>query len=994
MTTQPPATQLDPRAQEALTRLRGLVIRVRRRLIVQAGATWSGWIGAAVAGAFLVAVAALGLGADGSVATVLAATFLAAGCVVATLVVFPDAWRRTSRFTQLADRVDDHLGSDAVRTSLELADELRQGRLEDPWSRARLAGHLVSTAAAAAGLAPASLAPWSRGARLSAVGPLALALCLGLTHVPLVQSWLQRASHRGMDAEAAGIGGAATDDVLRDILVELTPPPYTGEPPRSLPGGSGAFAALPGTQVQVEATAPVPLDSVDFRVGDGPWQQGELRGERLFFEFVLGREGEYTMRGHPGRGDEAIVSGPHRILALEDMPPHVRVVDSPTGGLMLDAGDRLEVELEARDDFGLSRVERVIRRSGVEESRAVVRHLDEPLPSAQLRLEWGPGADTPGGDIELIYEVFDTDTVSGPKASASAPLRVRIMTEADRHALAVASLSELLDRTLGALGESLLWQAALGGAPGGTGDRLTDRMDELVDAAGQLHGALERDTHTDPLELATVGSLVDDFSRAWDRLSAELARGTDLGPSSSVVVDHVHALERAALLLDRQLAAERWGAVGVIAQEASAVMERLTDALRRGDQTAADAAMAELSTIMARLQADLAALNASPALEVANPVGSGIDIMQQLAELLEQGRVDEAMALLRQTTASLGQMQGGAGGEDASELLARLEEAQAEVTRLEEAQAAANATMDDLVHEHPAARAPDGLQALRERAAQLSRDVQQLGEAPLAGQLSGALEGGLRRHDEDLRAVDRALAEGDLDTAIQRLARADGELIDVSQFARMFHEVASSGLDEETYSRWQAELTGLEGEHLALIEEMLQAEQRWRKARADAAVPGSAAATEQRAIADGVAGLSEELEREISPMLGDAVQRGMLDAAEQMMHAAAEDLELGRTDRALSNGRDAEERLRRVRDHLEQLEEMIERGGDSSGMALGAMAGWNYFQGAAAGRVEIPPQEDSALLEAIRRAALEAASEDAPPSYGSQNQAYYEELIR
>jgi len=993
VTTHPTATPLDPQAQEAFARLCALVGGVRGRLLVQAAVVWSGWIGAAVSCAFLAALAALGLGVEGLAASAVAGSVLVLGIAASSAVVVPRTWRRGARTGRLADRVDASLGSDAVRTSLELVEEMDRGRLEDPWSRARLEGHLVTTAAAASSLVPAALTPWSRGARLSAVGPLALALCLALTHVPLVQQWLQRWSPLEGTSAVAVLGAPAADDVLRDILVELTPPPYTGEPPRSLPGGSGSFAALPGTQVRVEATAPVPLDSTGFRVGDGPWQAGEVHGDRLSLEFALGREADYTVQGQPAGGGEAIVSGPHRILAREDAHPHARLVEPPQGAILLDAGDRLPLDLEARDDFGLSRVERVIRRAGAEESRSVVRHLDPPGRTAQLRLEWGPGSETPGGDVELIYEVFDTDTVSGPKATATAPLRVRIMTEADRHALAVASLSELLDRTLAALGESLLWQSALDSGSRGDTDRVSERMDTLLASAGELHGALERDIRTDPLDLATVGSLVDDVSRAWDRLALQLAREADLGATSGVVVDHVHALERAALLLDRQLAAERWRAASATAQEATAAMQRLEDALQRGDQAAVDEAMRELAAVMARLQAELAAVNDLPALEIANPGGSGLDMMQQLADLLEQGKVDEAMALLEQTASSLGRMQGGEG-EDASEILARLEAAQAEVSRLEGEQTAANADMDGIVRDHAGARLPDGLDELRERAARLGRDVQQLAEAPLAGRLAGALEGGLRRHGDAIEAADRALAEGDLDAAIRNVAMADGELIDVSQLARMFHEVAATGLDEAAYDRWQADLSRMEGEHLALIEDVLEAEQRWRRARADAAIPGSVVANQQRQIADGVAGLSADLEREVVPMLGDSVQRGMLDAAGQMMQAAAEDLELGRTERALSSGEDALERLRRVRDHLKQLQEMIERGGDSSGMALGAMAGWQYFEGSAAGRVEIPQQEDSELLEAIRRAALEAASEDAPPSYGPQNRTYYEELVR
>ncbi len=983
--------KLAPEAQAAREALGSLLRLLRRRLVVQAAVSWAGWTGAAVAAAFLSALAALAAGAAGTHASWIAGTVLGSGLTICTAAIVWRAWPETSTRRSLARRVDAGLGGDSVRCSLELVGEVQAGRLDHPWSRARVERHLIVTGAAASQLTVPALAPWTRGARLSALGPAALLLCLGLTHVPRAQLWLQRWTP-GVDA-AVAVGSTAgrADPYLRDVTIELTPPPYTGEAAAIVSGGSGSFAALPGTRVSLEATAPGALDAVVFQLGDGPWQAGRVDGGELALEFVLGQERSYRVRGELAAGGASIVSGPHDILPREDRPARARVVDPPADVVLLDAGEILELVVEARDDFGLSRIERVLRRDGVEQSRAVVHRFDEPARSGSPALAWSPGTDVAGGDLELLFEVFDNDTVTGPKGSLTDGVRVRMMTEADRHALAVASLAELLDETLGALGESLLWQEALSSDPAVDAGRMKEQMDRLLTSAAVLHEALLEDTTTAAMDHATVGSLVDDVSRTWDQVRLQLRRGQELAPGSYTVVEHVHALERAALLLDRQLSRERWRSVEATARDASAAMQRLQTALEGGDQAAIDEAMRAVAELMAQLQTEMASLADGAATEVANPGTAGDDLMRQLSALLEQGRVEEAMALLEQTSSSLAKMQGT--GEDASEVLARLEEAIAEVSRLEAEQGRTNQTMEGLVRDHPGAATPEGLAGLGARSADLAARAQELGEAPLSDRLSGAVDGGLRRHGEYLDGAQRALEEGDLDRAIEGIARADGELIDVSQLARMFHEVEASGLDGSDYSRWQAELSKLEGEHLQLIESILDEENRWRGARADAAVPGAEAAAGQRGIAQDVARLDEELQREVNPMLGDSVQRGMLEGAGQMMEAAAGDLELGRTQRALSHGRDAGTRLEQVREHLEQLREMVERSGDSSGMALGAMAGWNYFEGSASGTVEIPAAEDSDRLEALRRAALAAAAEDAPPDYRRHNEAYYEELV-
>lgn len=991
MTANGSPPRLGPEAQAAHEALRSLVGQLRRRLVVQAAVAWAGWFGVAVSAAFLCALAALAAGAQGVHASWIAGTILALGLTSCTAAVGARVWFEASSPWPLARRVDAGLGSDAVRCSLELVGEAESGRLEHPWSRARLERHLVATGSSASRLAVPALTPWTRSARLSALGPAALILCLGLTHVPRVQQWLQRWSPAAGAALLARPPGGLADVHLRDVTIELTPPPYTHEAPGIISGGSGSFAALPGTRVLLEATAPGALDAVAFQVGDGPWQSGEVSGDSLALDFVVGQERSYRLRGELAAGGEPIDSGPLDILPRDDRPPRARVVAPPADVVLLDAGEVLELLVEARDDFGLTRIERVLRREGMEESRSVVHRFDEPARSGRPVLAWSPGADVAGGDLELLFEVFDNDTVGGPKGSFTGAVRVRVMTGADRHALALASLSDLLDQTLGALGETLLWQEQLPGDSAAHEARVVEQMELLLTSAAELREALRKDSRTAALDHATVGSLVDDVSRAWDRVRLQLRRDHPLSPGSDPVVEHVHALERAALLLDRQLSRERWRAAEATARDASAAMQRLQAALESGDQAAIDEAMREVRALMAQLDAQMANMADGPALEMANPGERGEDLLQQLASLLEQGRVDEAMALLERTSSSLAQMQGG--GEDASEILARLEEAIAEVTRLEAEQGRTNQTIEALVRDHPEAAVPEGLDGLQERSSDLATRGQQLGESGLSDRLAGAVEGGLRRHGEYLDGARRALAQGELDRAIEGVARADGELIDVSQLARMFHEVEASGLDEATHARWQRELSKLEGEHLQLIESILDEENRWRGARADAAVPGAQAAAGQRAIARDVARLDDDLEREVSPMLGDSVQRGMLQGAGQMMEAAAGDLELGRTQRAQSHGRDAGTRLEQVRQHLEQLQEMVQRSGDSSGLSLGAMAGWNYFEGSASGRVEIPAEEDSDRLEALRRAALAAAAEDAPPSYRSHNSAYYEELV-
>jgi len=469
----------------------------------------------------------------------------------------------------------------------------------------------------------------------------------------------------------------------------------------------------------------------------------------------------------------------------------------------------------------------------------------------------------------------------------------------------------------------------------------------------------------------------------------------------------VGSLERAALTLDRLLAAARWEAVRHASREAARAMEALRQAMTSGDQAAVDRALAELQRRMQELSRAMAALDAGQAREVANATAPGsadADLAQQVRELMEQGRVDEAMELLSRASSSMASMEAmqgsGMSPEELAALQAQLEGAVDQAAELVQRQERLNEGLEALNDQYPDAEEPAGtetlLQELEALRAQLA-GIERWGMDPRMGQ---SARDRLERADRHLEDAGRGLSWADADRALRGISRSDQELLDLIELAGIYHQAEATGLSQEEFDAYAAELQAAEAAHMALIERLLAAERGWREARSEAAMAGLDQAQQQGALADDAGTFRDSLDQ-LGPQIGGAgTARRELGEAERWMRASAGDVELGLANRALEGGTEALQRLQTVERELRSAQEMMQAGGGASMPMASAASGWQYFDGRhggagmSSGTVDVPSAERFQTPEELRRAALEAALEDAPPEYRELNEAYYEELLR
>lgn len=139
----------------------------------------------------------------------------------------------------------------------------------------------------------------------------------------------------------------------------ITPLPYTGEAEKQVPLGGNEVLVPDGGTVRFELTC-----STDIARAYGLFTpagqttpqrlQGSVQGKTVSLSMPVRTPGTLSMQVVDAAGREADAPVQTRLSVLPDMPPSV-TVKKPEDGSYLVVGHPLEVEVQAEDDYGLSR---------------------------------------------------------------------------------------------------------------------------------------------------------------------------------------------------------------------------------------------------------------------------------------------------------------------------------------------------------------------------------------------------------------------------------------------------------------------------------------------------------------------------------------------------------------------------------------------------------------------------------------------------------------
>ncbi len=253
---------------------------------------------------------------------------------------------------------------------------------------------------------------------------------------------------------------------LDTVTAELTPPQYTGRPPRA---SDPSIRSLVGTRVRLSATADRPLASARLCFDDGrqlPCRIAAGDRRKVKAEFVVDRSTTYWFDLADGVGIHGGTGQRWQVRAVEDQPPVVSI-DRPKSNLYVTPEAVVPLAITARDDLAVSRIELVFRRGDrPHDSHSVRRVYTRPTPPQPAP---GGAADEPaGGDVRTVEHSWAlaemgleagalvtlraTATDFRPGTGTSQSRQVRIITPeelaeriAHRQALILSELSRVLE---------------------------------------------------------------------------------------------------------------------------------------------------------------------------------------------------------------------------------------------------------------------------------------------------------------------------------------------------------------------------------------------------------------------------------------------------------------------------------------------------------------------------------------------------------------------
>ena len=257
-------------------------------------------------------------------------------------------------------------------------------------------------------------------------------------------------------ASEAGALQVVPDPAVGQLVLRYLFPDYTGLPEQVQEGG-GDIQALPGTQVRLSMRANVPLASgrMRFEVGDevplAITDGHELRGELLVMHndaYVIEVEDLHGLKN----------SRPPRfaVQVQPDAVPTVEVTE-PGDGVEVDETTALSIRYEAADDFGLQNAALVYFGPAGGEQRVPMRQGRFDRSSVFETFTWNmrdwvlPDGDT----LQFYVEVYDNDTISGPKRGVSETVTLRMRNREQEHDELEQLQEEVADAMLDLLADHL-----------------------------------------------------------------------------------------------------------------------------------------------------------------------------------------------------------------------------------------------------------------------------------------------------------------------------------------------------------------------------------------------------------------------------------------------------------------------------------------------------------------------------------------------------------
>ncbi len=211
-------------------------------------------------------------------------------------------------------------------------------------------------------------------------------------------------------------------------------PAYTRlEEVRDVDGGD--IVAIAGTSTALHVESSLPLSAAEIVFDDSIASKARIDGRFARFNLNVSRNRRYTVALRDTHDIASTDPVEYRIVALQDHPPEIRLLRP---GKDTELGEDMQVPLfvEARDDFGVARIEIRYRLNDDEAAEILPFPLDEPDVGELTRTHvWDlSGLDLlPGDRVVFRLRAYDANTVSGPGMAETPAFTIRFPSLLEIH---------------------------------------------------------------------------------------------------------------------------------------------------------------------------------------------------------------------------------------------------------------------------------------------------------------------------------------------------------------------------------------------------------------------------------------------------------------------------------------------------------------------------------------------------------------------------------
>ena len=488
------------------------------------------------------------------------------------------------------------------------------------------------------------------------------------TKIARLEKTLRYRVASGQFSSAVYTAEAVDPPEIANVQLILYPPAYAGLGSVSVP--EGGIEGLKGSTLRLDAVTTKEVVKAEIVMDDGRKIPLKIDGRKLQANLVLFQTQSYRILVEDVHGfKNSPIS--YELRVKPDGFPTVDLL-RPTEDLEINGDEILTLEYGARDDFGIAEIA-LVTKIGDREDKIVLQKDEAKrlIMRDQYRWDLGKLALRDAEEAIFFLQVFDNDTISGPKIGSSRSVRLKLKNLKAEHRQVAEMVRDLNSRMMDMLADHL--ESPLPGEkPTAPAKDLDKQLEQkLGDAVKQTEEVMRRSEQDRMSDFATWSDLealkrnleftkeellkrqeqaanVDDKLKARDEISGELERMSLL---SEDIGKRLQAQELASSARD-------------LARNQERLMESL-DKLSSGDKNL-DAVMkqiSELAKTLAELQQALSQLAQQMPDEFMNPQamqGLGFDEMQraldEIRKKLQQGDIEGARQLARELFNQMAQM--------------------------------------------------------------------------------------------------------------------------------------------------------------------------------------------------------------------------------------------------------------------------------------------------------------------------------------------------